>query len=323
MRILITGFAGFVSAHFLDFLEAANRNVTILGTDKNVPSFDYNSYKNLDVSFVPADLLNKEIAAELVKEFKPEYLLHLASYSSVANSWKYPIESFNNNLNIFLNLLEHIRLNNIQCRILSIGSSEEYGNVALDELPLTEDRNLSPVSPYAVARISQEMLSKIYATGFGMDIVITRSFNHIGPGQREIFVISSFAKQLVMIANDASKPNQLITGDISIVRDFVDVRDVVKAYYLLLLNGTSGEIYNICSGKGIALKDIIIKMCSILNIEIELVIDENLIRPQDNKIIVGSNWKIRSKIGWESTISIDDSLKDILSYWQQKIGIIH
>ncbi len=323
MRILITGFAGFVSAHFLDFLEKLNTKITILGTDKNAPSFDYNAHKNLNVNFIHADLLNKEIAAELVKEFNPEYLLHLASYSSVANSWKYPIESFNNNLNIFLNLLEHIRLNNIQCRILSIGSSEEYGNVALDELPLTEDRNLKPVSPYAVARVSQEMLSRIYASGFGLNIVITRSFNHIGPGQRELFVISSFAKQLVMIANDVLKPNQLITGDISIVRDFVDVRDVVRAYYLLLLNGRSGEIYNICSGKGIALKDIIIKMCSILKIKIELITDENLIRPQDNKIIIGSNRKIKSEIGWEPTISIDDSLKDILSYWQQKISIIH
>jgi GDP-4-dehydro-6-deoxy-D-mannose reductase len=323
MRILITGFAGFVSAHFLDFLEAANMKVSILGTDKNTPEFEYNSYKNLNISFIPADLLNKDIAAELVKEFKPEYLLHLASYSSVANSWKYPIESFNNNLNIFLNLLEHIRLNNIRCRILSIGSSEEYGNVSLDELPLTEERNLNPLSPYAVARVSQEMISKIYASGFGLDIVITRSFNHIGPRQREIFVISSFAKQLVMIANDASKPHQLITGDISIIRDFVDVRDVVKAYYLLLLNGRSGEIYNICSGNGIPLKDIIIKMCRILNIEIELVIDENLIRPQDNKIIVGSNKKIRDEIGWEPTISIDESLKDIVNYWQQKIGVIH
>lgn len=101
MRILITGFAGFVSAHFLDFLESNHKNVTVLGTDKNIPYFDYNSYRNLQVTFVQADLLNKEIAAELVKEFQPEYLLHLASYSSVASSWKHPIESFNNNLNIF------------------------------------------------------------------------------------------------------------------------------------------------------------------------------------------------------------------------------
>lgn len=167
------------------------------------------------------------------------------------------------------------------------------------------------------------MLSKIYANGYGLDIVMTRSFNHIGPGQRDIFVISSFAKQLVMIANDTTKPNQLITGDVSIVRDFVDVRDVVKAYYLLLQNGKSGEIYNICSGVGISLKDLIIKMCGILNIRIELLTDRNLIRPQDNKIIIGSNQKIRSEIGWEPTISIDDSLKNIIIYWQQKIDAIH
>ncbi|MEO6330177.1 MAG: GDP-mannose 4,6-dehydratase [Ginsengibacter sp.] len=319
MRILITGFSGFVSHHFLDFLESMHIKFIVLGTDKNIPLFEFTSYKNLQVSFKHADLLNKEIATELINEFHPEYLLHLASSSSVANSWRYPIESINNNLNIFLNLVDAIRLNNIKCRILSIGSSEEYGNVAPHQLPLTEENNLKPVSPYAVARVSQEMLSKIYADGYGLDIVITRSFNHIGPRQKDIFVISSFAKQLVTIANDASKPNRLTTGDISIVRDFVDVRDVVKAYYLLFMNGKSGEIYNICTGIGISLKEIINKMCFQLNIHIELLTDKNLIRPQDNKLIIGSYQKIKQQIGWAPTISIDDSLHDIISYWNQNI----
>ncbi len=322
MRILITGFSGFVSLHFLDFLESIHTNFIILGTDKNIPAFDFTSYKNLKVNFKHADLLNKEIATELINEFHPEYLLHLASYSSVANSWKYPIESINNNLNIFLNLLDAIRLNNIQCRVLSIGSSEEYGNVTPHELPLTEENKLKPVSPYAVARVSQEMLSKIYADGYGLDIVITRSFNHIGPRQKDIFVISSFAKQLVMIANDACKPKKLITGDISIVRDFVDVRDVVKAYYLLLMNGKSGNIYNICTGIGTSLKEIIDKMCSQLNINIELLTDKNLIRPQDNKLIIGSYQKIKQQIGWEPTISIHDSLYDIILYWKKNIKVV-
>ncbi len=321
MRILITGFSGFVSHHFLDFLESLDTEFIVLGTDKMVPEFDFTSYKNLKVSFEHADLLNDKIATKLINEFHPDYLLHLASYSSVANSWKYPIESINNNLNIFLNLLDAIRLNKIKCRVLSIGSSEEYGNVAPHELPLTEESILKPLSPYAVARVSQEMLSKIYADGYGLYIIISRSFNHIGPRQKDIFVVSSFAKQLVMIANDRSKPNRLITGDISIIRDFVDVRDVVKAYYLLLMNGKSGNIYNICSGTGISLKEIIDSMCAQLKIDIEILTDKSLIRPQDNKIIIGSYQKIKQQIGWEPTIKIHDSLHDIILYWKQNLNV--
>lgn len=121
---------------------------------------------------------------------------------------------------------------NLDCRILSIGSSEEYGNVQAKDMPLREDHALNPISPYAVARVSQEMLSKIYVDGYGMDIIMTRSFNHIGPGQKDLFVISSFAKQLVQLSGNKDD-SKLVTGDISIVRDFVDVRDVVGAYYLL------------------------------------------------------------------------------------------
>ena len=322
MRILITGFSGFVSKHFLDFLELNETDVTVLGTDKNIPSFDYTRFKNLKVSFKEANLLDKEVMKELVLDFKPEYLLHLASYSSVGNSWVNPVESFTNNLNIFLNLIDQIRLNRIKCRVLSIGSSEEFGNVSSTDLPLTEDRELKPVSPYAVARVSQEMLSKIYADGYGLDIILTRSFNHIGPGQKDLFVVSSFAKQLVTMANERTGSNKLITGDVSIVRDFVDVRDVVKAYYLLLLHGKSGEVYNICSGTGISLLDIIKKMSALLNIEIEISIDKNRIRPMDNKIIIGSNSKIKNELGWEPTIEIDQSLKDIITYWKTSPTVI-
>jgi GDP-4-dehydro-6-deoxy-D-mannose reductase len=322
VRILITGFSGFVSHHFLDFLEANEKNVTILGTDKNIPSFDFSGYKNLSVEFRQANLLDKDVVTGLVNEFKPQYLLHLASFSSVGSSWVHPVESFNNNLNIFLNLIDEMRLNKIQCRVLSIGSSEEFGNVTASELPLTEEKELKPVSPYAVARVSQEMLSRIYAHGYGLDIVLTRSFNHIGPGQKDIFVVSSFAKQLIEMAKGQNNSRQLVTGNVSIVRDFVDVRDVVRAYYLLLKNGRRGEVYNICSGNGISLADIINKMCAQLNIKIDIAVDENRIRPMDNKIIIGSNAKIKNELEWQPTISIDESLRDIIAYWKQKTSVI-
>jgi GDP-4-dehydro-6-deoxy-D-mannose reductase len=207
---------------------------------------------------------------------------------------------------------------NLDCRILSIGSSEEYGNVEEGDLPLDEEQALNPISPYAVARVSQEMLSKVYVDGYGMDIIMTRSFNHIGPGQKDIFVISSFAKQLLEIKKYNKAP-EMATGDLSIIRDFLDVRDVVKAYYWLFKKGRKGEIYNVCSGIGSTIEQVIRKLLQILEIHVTTKVNASLIRPNDNKVIIGNNKKIKVEIGWEPTYSLEQSLKDILEYWNKRI----
>lgn len=318
MRLLLTGINGFVAQHYLQYLHSLEEDTEILGVGRSVATFDKTNFPALNIKYLQVDLLDKETVNVILQEFKPTHLLHLASFSSVGHSWKFPHESFVNNTNIFLNLVDQIRLLNINCRIVSIGSSEEYGNVDPTRLPLTEESYLNPISPYAVARVSQEMISKIYAEGFNMDIIMTRSFNHIGPGQKNVFVISSFAKQLVQIANDPNAEKKVVTGDLSIIRDFVDVRDVVKAYHMLLLHGKKAEIYNICSGKGISLKDILDKMCRILNIQIEVEKDPSLVRPNDNKIIIGSADKINAQIGWIPSIEIDQSLFDIIQWWQKQ-----
>jgi len=318
MKILITGFTGFVSLHFLDYLNSAAPGAEVMGIDKNPLSFDPAAYPNLHITFRDIDLLNRGQVNETLAGFRPGYILHLASVSSVALSWQTPLDSFVNNTNIFLNLVEQVRINKINCRILSVGSSEEYGEVREDELPLTETSILKPLSPYAVARVSQEMLSKIYAEGFGLDIIITRSFNHIGPGQKENFVISSFAKQLVQLSKHMSDNNTLVTGNLAVVRDFVDVRDVVKAYYLLLRNGRKGEVYNICSGNGIQLKDLVVRMSEQLNMKIDLKVDPGLIRPNENKKVIGSYKKINEELGWKPEIPLDKSLADIIAYWKEK-----
>lgn len=316
MKIIVTGINGFVAQHFLQFLITQQQSFTILGLGRSDAYFDKEKFAPLNIEYIKVDLLNREHVGEILKNFKPQYLVHLASFSSVGHSWKHPNESFVNNTNIFLNLVDQLRLNNIPCRVLSVGSSEEYGNVDPSVLPLTEKSNLAPISPYAVARVSQEMISKIYADGYGMDIVMTRSFNHIGPGQKNVFVVSSFAKQLVQIANKTITDNRVVTGDLSIVRDFVDVRDVVKAYYELLLQGVKGEVYNICSGKGIALQAIMGKMCSLLDLEIILEKDPALIRPNDNKIIIGSAEKLNKLTGWTPSYHINQSLSDIIDWWK-------
>ncbi len=315
-KYLITGFSGFVAKHFLDYLDEKEVPAYVLGVDLHRPEFNIYGFKYVRCSFEKTDLLNKDEVDNIIYQFQPSYILHLASFSSVAFSWKNPVASFANNTNIFLNLLEKVRGMNLNCRILSIGSSEEYGNVNEKDLPLTEEHSLNPVSPYAVARVSQEMLSKIYVDGYGMDIIMTRSFNHIGPGQKDFFVISSFAKQLTELRKESDKI-ELVTGDISIIRDFVDVRDVVNAYYLLFKKGKKGEVYNICSGNGISLKEVIDKMANILDIKVSTRINEHLIRPNDNRIIIGSNNKIKTDTNWQNEISLNKSLEDIIQYWQK------
>ena len=263
-------------------------------------------------------LRNKEAILSLLALYQPDFVVHLASYSSVGYSWQNPVESFTNNTNIFLNLIESIRELRQNPVVLSIGSSEQYGNVQPDDVPLIENRLLKPISPYAVARVSQEMLSKIYADSYGLSIIMTRSFNHIGIKQKDNFVIPSFAKQTVKIKHKLQEPF-IETGNLSIVRDFIDVRDVVKAYYTLLHHGKSGEIYNICSNKGISLNDVLLIMKNYGGIDFDIKVNPALVRPNDNQVIIGSNHKIATKLNWKPAFSIEQSLKDIIDYWEEVV----
>ena len=245
-----------------------------------------------------------------------EYILHLASYSSVAYSWKHPIECFNNNTNIFLNVVHTIHRLRMNCRILSVGSSEEYGNVTEQDIPLIEESKILPGSPYAVARVSQEMLSRVYVNSYGLDIVMTRSFNHIGPLQDTRFVVPSFITRILKIKQEGMVEGTIETGDLSIIRDFVDVRDVVKAYYNLLVFGKTGELYNICSGNGIALKDIVLKIGEIVGVKVSTTTNSEFVRLNDNHIIIGSYDKIKKDINWKPEIPLEVTLKDMVQYYE-------
>lgn len=316
-KYLITGFSGFVSRYFLEMLESFGEAVSVLGIDINEPDYDFKSFQYVKCQFSPIDLLNKDEIDNAIYNFQPNYILHLASFSSVAYSWKNPVASFTNNTTIFLNLLEQVKMLGLDCRIISVGSSEEYGDVSEADIPLKENAFLNPVSPYAVARVSQELLSKVYVNGYDLDIVLTRSFNHIGPRQKDIFVISSFVKKIIEIKHKKAEP-KITTGNLDIIRDFLDVRDVVRAYYDILHNGRKGEIYNICSGEGTSLRKIITMISDIVGVDIETITDPNLVRPNDNKIIIGDNTKIKSEINWKPEISLERSLGDIVKYWEKE-----
>jgi len=312
MTYLITGANGFVGQYLIQQLktEAVGH---IVGTYRTQPSMS----EEKGLTFEQLDLNDITRLVKIVFTYRPQYIIHLAAESSVGYSWQSPIQSFNNNINIFLNVLEAVRTTKTPCRILSIGSSESYGIVDHKNLPLSEKAPLNPISPYAVARVSQELLSKVYVGGCGLDIILTRSFNHFGPHQSTRFAIPSFAQQIID-RKQTQSTEPIEVGNLSIVRDFLDVRDVVKAYILLLEKGHVGGIYNVCSGTGYSLQQIVNFLAELVGIDIQTKTNPHFIRPNDNPIIIGDNQKIIEEIGWRPSIEIKQSLRDTLEALCQK-----
>ena len=318
MKYLITGISGFVGGHYLEYLAKHRPDAEVIGIDEHEPGLDFleASFKGR-VKVHKGSLLDRSFLEDLIKYARPDRIVHLASYSSVAFSWQDPVSCFVNNTNIFLNIVEAVRRAQAAPRILSVGSSEEYGIVRQEDLPLREDAQLNPISPYAVARLSQEKISLVYARGYGLPIICTRSFNHIGSRQRDIFAVSSFAKQVA----EAKKGlrHSIKCGDLAIVRDFIDVRDAVRAYDLLLDSGKSGEIYNVCSGEGHSLLDIVGMLQKIAGTAEPIEKDRALIRPADNPIIIGSCEKLKKETRFSREFAVNDSLADVLHYWESHV----
>jgi GDP-4-dehydro-6-deoxy-D-mannose reductase len=320
-KILVTGISGFVGGHFVQYLTSHKNDFEIHGISRSKPSWDF-------VPLVPEllnghhfhqmDLMDIPKIKSVIEDVQPDYILHLAAQSSVAESWKTPVSSFMNNTNIFLNIIDTVRLNDNGARVLSVGSSEQYGIVSEADLPLSETAPQCPANPYAVARVAQEQLARIYAEGYGLDICSTRSFNHCGPGQDERFVISSIVKQFVLISHGMQEPVVHI-GNGAIVRDFIDVHDVVTAYHILLIQGKRGEVYNICSGRGLAIRDIVTMLSDVLGIYVEIHQERSQIRPIDNPRIIGNNEKMRREMNWDLRIGLDETLRSMVDYWEQRL----
>jgi GDP-4-dehydro-6-deoxy-D-mannose reductase len=320
-KILITGISGFVGGYFVEYLVSHYGAVEVHGISRSKPAWDFVNVtpELLDShQFHLADLNDIPKIKSIIEDIQPDYILHLAAQSSVAESWKTPVFSFVNNTNIFLNIIDTVRLIDNGARVLSVGSSEQYGVVSERDLPLTEDKPQHPANPYAVARVAQEQLARIYATGYGLDICCTRSFNHCGPGQTDRFVVSAIVKQFARIAHGLQEP-VIHIGNGAIVRDFVDVHDVAEAYYLLLTKGQKGEVYNICSGQGRAIQDIVTMLADMLCIHVEVHQEQSQIRPIDNPRIVGSYQKIQRDLGWRPTIPFEESLQSMYEYWDARL----
>lgn len=319
--ILITGISGFVGGYLAEYIARKYPRVSIHGISRTKPYWDFlpdigNPINR--ISLHKGDMQDSAWVRSVFHDVQPDAVIHLAAQSSVAESWKSPGETIRGNLAYLVNMMEAAREHTPGSRILIVGSAEVYGQVTAVDLPLTENCPIQPLNPYAAARAAQEQIVAFYFRGFGLPVISTRSFNHIGPGQDTRFVVSSLARQVAEIAKGKMDP-VLTMGDGSIIRDFLDVRDVVEAYLALLAKGQPGEVYNVCSGTGRSLGSIVNNLSEMLDISLKVQSSPDLIRPTDNAVIIGSREKIGKEIGWQPKIPFNETINGIYNYWYTKV----
>jgi GDP-4-dehydro-6-deoxy-D-mannose reductase len=311
VKALITGADGFVGGYLSEYL--LNQNIDVYGTH-----LKENKSLNSKIKHLKMDVTKKEEVKQVLELVNPDYIYHLAAQSSAAISWQNPQLTMEININGTLNLLETIRELKINPRIILIGSSEEYGYVKPEDIPVNENQDLRPGNPYAISKIAQNMIGELYVKAYNMDIIMVRAFNHIGPKQSEVFVASDFAKRIAEIEKGVIEP-VLFVGNLEAERDFTDVRDIVRAYYLLSQKGKKGEIYNVGSGKSYKIQYILDTLLSLSHCKIEIKSDPNRMRPSDVPIIQCDNTKLVELTSWSPKYQIEKTLEDILNYWRKVI----
>jgi GDP-4-dehydro-6-deoxy-D-mannose reductase len=245
--------------------------------------------------------------------------VHLAAQSFVAASWQTPSETLWTNAICQMNLFEAMRQLGSSARFLVIGSSEEYGLVYPDELPIRETNALRPLSPYAVSKVTQDLMGFQYFKSYGQHIVRARAFNHTGPRRGETFATSNFAKQIAEIEAELREP-VVCVGDLKPTRDFSDVRDIVRGYWLLLEGGTPGEVYNLCSGEDWSIERVLNFLLGRAKVSrIEVRVDPARFRPSDVPVLRGTAEKIEKSLGWRPRLRLEQTLSDLLEYWRARI----
>jgi GDP-4-dehydro-6-deoxy-D-mannose reductase len=319
MRLLITGITGFVGSHMAD--HALSQGAEVFGSVRWRSRTENIDHLRGKIHLVEGDLRDPASVRKLLTATSPTHLIHLAAQSFVGTSWSTPTETLWTNTVCQINLLEGIRDLKITPRFLVIGTSEEYGVVYPDEVPIKETNPLRPLSPYAVSKVTQDMMGFQYFKSYGLPIMRTRAFNHEGPRRGEVFVTSNFAKQVAEIEAGLRKP-VIFVGDLKPKRDYSDVRDIVRGYWMLLERGEPGEVYNLCSGRSWVIQqvlDFFLEHSVKKGIAVE--IDPARLRPSDVMVLEGDPDKIRKAIGWEVAIPFERTLTDLLAYWRQRTSL--
>ncbi|MDQ3930219.1 MAG: GDP-mannose 4,6-dehydratase [Chloroflexota bacterium] len=267
---------------------------------------------------ISADLTDREQTTHMVEQVKPSYVFHLAAQSNVQEAFRDPAATLMNNVVGELHLLDALRISCPEARVLAVGSSEQYGLVRPEDIPIDENTLFRPNNPYAVSKIAQDALALQYHLAYGQKIIRVRPFNHIGPGQNENFVASAFARQVALIESGLQEP-VIYVGNLQAKRDSTDVRDMVRAYHLAVTRGEPGEVYNVGSGEGRSIQWLLDSLLSISDVAVEVREDPARMRPSDIPIQVCDPTRFRRATGWAPQVPLERTLRDILDYWREKV----
>lgn len=308
---LITGAGGFAGAHLVDEL-ARETDWELVGIVQRPRPADAR------IALLTCDLLDADLVTRVVERRRPDIVIHLAAQTYVPKSFAAPGQTLVANTLAQVNLLEAIRAAGLDPVVLIIGSSEEYGTARPEEMPLVEEQPFRPLNPYAVSKITQDMLGLQYYLAHGMRVVRLRPFNHCGPGQSDRFVVANFARQIVEAELGRIEP-VILTGDLSAQRDFLDVRDVARAYRLAVDNCAPGEVYNIASGVARRIGDVLDQLIAHARVSVEVRRDPSRMRPSDTPTVVGDATRLRAVTGWSPRIPFDTTLADIVADWRMRL----
>jgi GDP-4-dehydro-6-deoxy-D-mannose reductase len=309
-RALVTGASGFVGPHLVAALGRAGHEVWT--TDREAAPAAPERHASCDLG-------DPHTVRALLERVQPEWIFHLASLSSVAYSFQNPRDVLLTNVGASVNLLEAVRQVAPAARVLVVGSAEQYGNVPEAEQPIREDQPFRPASPYAVSKVAQEHLALQYALAFGMHVVATRSFNHSGPGQSDRFVLPSFARQVALAERGEQAP-VLRVGNLDVWRDFLDVRDVVRAYVMLIERGAAGQAYNVCRGETHRVRDLLDALLGFSRVPLRVETDPARARPADLPVLRGDPARLQERTGWLPELPLETTLRDLLDDWRQRAG---
>ena len=303
-RVLIFGAGGFVGSYLCK--EFLNNGYKVSGTDKGegsaLPS---------EVDFYKTDLMQANEVEKLIGQIQPDIIVNLAAISSVGASWNMPQTTMAINVIGALNIMEAARKIEQKPRILFVGSSEEY---VISENPLDENTQLNANNPYGISKVTQEQFAKLYREQYGLKIYCVRPFNHTGIGQRDSFVLPSFCKQVAEI-DKSGKDGKIQVGNLKVKRDFSHVKDVVRAYRMIVESDNCNQIYNVGSGNAYSLEDMLTYIIGLSNQHIEIEVDQNRIRPTDQPVICCDRSLIGKELGWEPQYNVYDALKEMYEYY--------
>lgn len=315
-KAFITGIAGFVGSHLSELL--LSRGFEVYGLLRSRSKTDHIESIITKLHLQDADILDTHSLYATISRLKPDYIFHLAAQSFVPTSWVSPSVTLETNIVGSTNLFEAVRMAGIDPVIQIACSSEEYGLVHPDELPIKETNPLRPLSPYAVSKLAMDYLGYQYYQSYKVRIVRTRGFNHTGPRRGDTFAESNFAKQIALIEKKKQEPI-IRVGNLDASRDYSDVRDMVRAYLLAVEKCDPGDVYNICSGSTIKIGAMLAMLLSMTKTKVEIKQDPERMRPSDVPVLLGDNTKFVQKTGWKPEIPFKKTMEDLLNYWRARV----